>query len=195
MAVFFFGISDIDERYANAAPWDYESVILKADVVTFDGPSFSEILFAKHNEIEKLAQDNSQLTRLAEIYGRLQLSLAQSLTIEEFSRAFRSIDIFGLTFSTRRFAIGVMAFCFLTLTAIAWMVNQSSSVEIVPGQIQLPLYNVYFRFLAWVVLPQAAIYFSLPPYDLSMSENAFLYSGSFATLLLSIFSTYRARKF
>ena len=192
MAVAFLGISD--RRVPNAAPWDYELIVIKAKVMATDGPSFYTLLNGEKRDVEDLARNESQLTRLAEIYGRLQFSLAKSLASEDFSRAYRSIVIFGLTFSTRRFAFGIILFSLVTLTALAWIVHQSFSAEIPQEQAQIPLHNVYARSLIWIVLPQAAILFALPPFGLSIGENGFLYGGAFATVLMGVIATFRARK-
>ena len=191
-AVAFLGISD--NIFANAAPGDYMDIRIKTRTESTDGPSFYTLLNGGNLDVEKLARNESQLTRLGEVYGRLQYSLAKSLASEDFSRAYRSITIFGLTFSTRRFAFAIMIFCLATMLAIAWVVHQSVAAEMVKEQIQLPLRNLYARSLIWIVLPQAAIVSALPPFGLSIGENGLLYGGAFATGVVGVIATLWARR-
>jgi hypothetical protein len=151
-------------------------------------------------EVGELRANPELLGRLQSVYGRIKFSLAQQIAAEDFAQAYKSIDIFGFTISTRRFPFAVLLLSVLVAWAIAWTVElaRRSGQHIITGKSEEDVVDILLdlaplRTVIWVVLPLLAILASLPLFPLSRVELIVTVAGAALCVLLGGMAALRAR--
>lgn len=150
--------------------------------------------------VAELRADTALLERLRSVYGGIKFSLAQQIAAEDFAQAYKSIDIFGFTVSTRRFPLAVLALSVLAAWGIAWTVETArrSGQRVISGKseedvVDLLLDLAPLRTVIWVVLPVLAILASLPLFPLARVEQIVVMAGAALCALLGVLASLRAR--
>ncbi|MCA9076855.1 MAG: hypothetical protein KDA93_17645 [Planctomycetaceae bacterium] len=140
-----------------------------------------------------LGSDADRMAYLRRTYGHMLLEDATGLASDGLTQAYRSLSLFGFSFSTRRFPLAVMvclvAALWQTLAALVSLRRQGIGilVEIIDdATIEVLISNRFARFALWVVLPLTALWASLPLVRLPDSELQLLIVGAGLVAMLGV---------
>ena len=132
-----------------------------------------------------LGRDTERMAYLRRTYGHMLLEDAMGLASDGLTQGYRSLSLFGFSFSTRRFPLAVMvclaAALWQTLAALVSLRRQGIGIlaEIIDdATIEVLISNRVARFALWVVLPLTALWASLPLVRLPDSELQLLIVGT-----------------
>jgi hypothetical protein len=163
-------------------------------------PSIYQLLYPAGRDpaIHDLQADTELLDRLRAVYGTVKLSLAQQIAAEDYAQAYKSIDIFGFSLSTRRFPWAILVLTMLTVMAIAWTVESARRLRrpVIGGDedvVDIALDTPFLRAVIWIALPLLSILASLTLYPFAGAELAVLVAGGLLTVGLAVVATLRAR--
>lgn len=140
-----------------------------------------------------IGRDAERVAYLRRTYGHMLLEDATGLASDGLTQAYRSLSLFGFSFSTRRFPLAVMvclaAALWQTLAALVSLRRQGIGIlaEIIDdATIEVLISNRVARFALWVVLPLTALWASLPLVRLPDSELQLLIAGTGLVAILGV---------
>ena len=126
---------------------------------------------------------------LRRTYGHLPLEQAVSLVNAGLTKSYRDVDIFGLSFSTRRFPFAVLFFLVVALLGILVTLRMAKQHSLrifhditADDALDVLVDSLPARCLLWGVLPALALLQALPPVSLPSVEAAALYVGLAAVI-------------
>ncbi len=132
-----------------------------------------------------LGTDPERMAYLRRTYGHMLLEDATGLASDGLTQGYRSLSLFGFSFSTRRFPMAVLvclaAALWQTLAALVAVRRQGVRilVEIIDdATIEVLVSNRIARFALWIVLPLTGIWASLPLVRLPDNELQLLIVGT-----------------
>ncbi|MCA9026579.1 MAG: hypothetical protein KDA86_15340 [Planctomycetaceae bacterium] len=140
-----------------------------------------------------LGRDPERMAYLRRTYGHMLLEDATGLASDGLTQAYRSLSLFGFSFSTRRFPMAVLvclaAALWQTLAALIAARRQGMRmlVEIVDdATIEVLVSNRVARFALWIVLPLTALWASLPLVRLPDNELKLIIIGAGLLAMLGV---------
>jgi hypothetical protein len=95
---------------------------LPAEIEHVDGISIYGMLKGENREVEQLKNDTEELDKLRQVYGNVKFNMARQIVAEDFIKAYKSISIFGFSFSTRRYPFAILLFSLLAAASIFWTI-------------------------------------------------------------------------
>lgn len=149
------------------------SVVVEA----VEAPPIYKLIGGFSDDHAVLHDDLQRKRRLRAIYGLLPIDNAKAIASEHAIRTYRQIDIFGLTFSTQRFAMAVASFLLLIMLGICMTTRTANrrGLQIISGVAHESVLDVFLdspwsRVVIFVIIPMGAIAASLPPFVLTTIE-------------------------
>ncbi len=174
---------------------------LPVGVETVDIPSIAAVTLEKVAPRRALYQNGDHRERLAKIYGALTINLAAAIASEHSVQSHKRIDMFGLSFSTRRFPFALLAILIVVLAGVLVTLKQAEAASVRlfdddrgESTLALLMARPWLRFLVWAVLPVIAVWASMPPFPLASWELGTIIAGAVVMAALGLRSFALASK-
>ena len=159
---------------------------IKATTKQIELPSVIDLLLPeKKDALDSVVQSRNFLGA----YSTINFHLAKRVAAQEFLQAHGRIEIFGISFSTRRFPVAALVVLVLVQVCVYATLNQAKRQDcrIISGRVYENTIGILLgsqigRFLLWIVVPLAAL---LAVFGISraLSENVV---GVAAVLLCAV---------
>ena len=162
--------------------------------------SLIHLILGQDDDYIKLYKDSEYVGKLRSIYGHFPFDIARNIASEDYSRAYKSIDIFGFEFSTRRYPMAILV-CSLILSLGVFstiLIAHKKSALIFSDVVEEDIVHVFIgnsisRSLLWIILPPLSVWIAFPDFPLISLEVGLLYAGIGILVILGLVSTISAR--
>ncbi len=122
--------------------------------------SFTNLLNFETNNVEELLNDSRLFNRINTTYGKLYIDDCVKLLSEENSKSFKSISVFGFSFSRQRLMFVFLFFCLLASAGLFMSVIKAKKLEVKiisnsseEDVLFMLIENKYTRFFMWCISP------------------------------------------
>lgn len=180
---------------------NYQEIRCPATFVKVGMISMAYALGVESDASLALYNDGERRDRLRTFYGALDLDNAKAIASEQAVKAYKQIDVLGLSFSAKRFPVAVAGI--LSFLSVGIFVTLRQAVDrqtkVITGSTEDSVIDMIIDWLptrcaAFLVIPLLAIWASLPPFRLGTLEIICLVVGTATILILGIASMKFAQK-
>ena len=169
---------------------------LRSEIVS-NAPSILELI----TEEEPPTLTESQKNRLETVYGDIPFKQALEIASDNFLQSISNVELFGFTFSARRYPVVILLLSLFAETGIFLVIQTAWSrrLKIISGVsdedvVDILIDNFIARTFLWCMLPIFSVFVSLPSYNLGLIDNLLLIFGLSIIFVLGLISTMRGRR-